>query len=96
MAKAKVTPAPQPAKEDDGTITREEVKAPKAPATPKASDVEKTKSFTAAFKGDAHVAADNWLTERDEEGAAVSFREELRREESDGGGGAVTVTVTYK
>ena len=31
MAKAKVTPAP-PAKKDDGTITREEVKAPKAPA----------------------------------------------------------------
>ena len=70
-------------KTDDGTITRDKT-TPKA--TPKASQVEKTQSFTAAFKADAHAAADHFL----------GGREELGREESDGGNEGVKVTVTYK
>ena len=44
------------------------------------------KSFTAAFKADAHAAADHFL----------GGREEVGREESDGGNEGVKVTVTYK
>ena len=78
MAKAKAVP-----KKDDGTITRD--KAGTTP-TPKASTVKKTESFTAAFKADAHVAADHFLGDR----------EELSREESDAGNEGTRVTVTYK
>ena len=78
MAKAKAIP-----KTDDGTIARDK---PAIPATPKASQVEKTESFTAAFKADAHAAADHFL----------GGREELGREESDAGNEGVRVTVTYK
>ena len=81
MARAKAAP-----KTDDGTITREEAKAPKVPSTPKASTVEKTESFTAAFKADAHAAADHFL------GGKV----EVGREESDAGNEGTRVTVTYK
>ena len=81
MARAKATP-----KTDDGTITREEAKAPKAPSTPKASTVEKTESFTAAFKAAAHAAADYFLGDK----------EEVSREESDAGNEGTRVTVTYK
>ena len=78
MAKAKATP-----KTDDGTIARDKT-PPKA--TPLASQVEKTESFTAAFKADAHAAADHFL----------GGREEVGREESDAGPDGVKVTVTYK
>ena len=78
MAKAKVLP-----KTDDGTIAWDK---PAVPATPKASQVEKTESFTAAFKADAHAAADHFL----------GGREEVSREESDGGNEGTRVTVIYK
>ena len=78
MAKAKAAP-----KTDNGTITRDKARTP---PTPKASQVEKTESFTAAFKADAHAAADHFL----------GGREEVGREESDGGNEGVKVTVTYK
>ena len=78
MAKAKAIP-----KTDDGTIARDK---PAIPATPKASQVEKTESFTAAFKADAHAAADHFL----------GGREEVGREESDAGNEGARVTVTYK
>ena len=81
MARAKAAP-----KTDDGTITRATAKAPKAPSTPRASTVEKTESFTAAFKADAHAAADNFL----------GGREEVSREESDAGNEGIRVTITYK
>ena len=81
MARAKATP-----KTDDGTITRTTPKASKAPSTPKASTVEKTESFTAAFKVDAHAAADHFLSDK----------EEVSREESDSGNEGIKVTVTYK
>jgi len=88
MAKAKATPKKETSKatEDDGTITREESATPKAPSTPKASDVEKSQSFTAAFKNDAHAAADHWL----------AGREEVSREENDAGDAGVEVTITCK
>ena len=88
MAKAKTKPAPtieSPA-ENDGTISREEAKSPKVPSTPKATDVDKSQSFTAAFKNDAHASADHWL----------GGREEISRKESDAGPDGVRVTVTYK
>ena len=78
MAKAKAAP-----KTDDGTIARDN---PAVPATPPASQVEKTESFTAAFKADAHAAADNFL----------GGREEVSREESDAGNEGIRVTITYK
>ena len=78
MARAKAAP-----KTDDGTITRN--KAATKP-TPKASAVEKTESFTAAFKADAHAAADHFLGDR----------EEVSREESDAGDEGIRVTITYK
>ena len=78
MAKVKALP-----KTDDGTISRDKA-TPKA--TPKASQVEKIESFTAAFKADAHAAADHFL----------GGREEVGREESDVGSDGTRVTVTYK
>ena len=81
MARAKAAP-----KTNDGTITRTAAKASKAEPTPKASTVEKTESFTASFKADAHAAADNFL----------GGREEVNREESDAGDEGTRVTVTYK
>ena len=78
MARAKALP-----KTDDGTITRDKTTLK---ATPPASQVEKTESFTAAFKADAHVAADHWLGDK----------EEVSREESDAGNEGIRVTVTYK
>ena len=78
MAKVKTLP-----KTDDGTIARDK---PAVPATPKASQVEKTESFTAAFKADAHAAADHFL----------GGREEVGREESDAGNEGARVTVIYK
>ena len=59
---------------------------PSEPPTPKASNVEKTESFTAAFKNDAHAAADHWL----------AGREEVSREENDAGDAGVEVTITCK
>ena len=88
MAKAKTKPAPtieSPA-ENDGTISREEAKSPKVPSTPKATDVDKSQSFTAAFKNDAHAAADHFLSDL----------EEVTREESDAGNEGTRVTVSYK
>ena len=90
MAKAKTTPKKETPTKDDGTITREEAQtskvSPSPTSTPKASDVEKTQSFTAPFKNDAHAEADHWLKDR----------EEVSREESDAGDEGVRVTVTYK
>ena len=78
MARAKAAP-----KTNDGTITRDKVTTK---ATPKASQIEKTESFTAAFKADAHAAADHFLGDK----------EEVGREKSDGVNEGVKVTVTYK
>ena len=78
MAKQKVLP-----KTDDGTIARDKARTP---PTPKASQVEKTESFTAAFKADAHAAADHFLSDK----------EEVSREESDAGNEGTRVIVTYK
>tara|TARA_R110000744_G_scaffold201151_4_gene320362 strand:- start:117 stop:395 length:279 start_codon:yes stop_codon:yes gene_type:complete len=92
MAKAKTKPAAPATTEtpvvdvDDGTISREEAKAQTSPSTPKATDVEKSESFTAAFKNDAHAAADHWLDDR----------EETSRKESNAGDDGVRVTITYK
>jgi hypothetical protein len=97
MAKAKVKAAPKKEITDtvDETITREEVKETKtepekAPPTPKASNVEKTESFTAAFKNDAHSAVDHFLKHN------TDNPEEISREESDAGDAGVRVTLTYK
>ena len=90
MAKAKATPKKEVPAEDDGTITREEAKAPTVPPTPKASDVEKTESFTAPFKGDAHAAADYFVSDKQE------VKEEISREQSSTSDGGVKVTITYK
>ena len=68
------------------TDTDATIKRNQAPSTPNASDVEKTKTFTAAFGSDAHAAADHWLGER----------EEVKREETDAGHAGAAVTVTYK
>ena len=95
MAKAKAKAAPKKETTDsvDETITREEVKetqVEKAPPTPKASNVEKTESFTAAFKNDAHAAADYFLKHN------TDNPKELKREESNAGNDGVRVTITYK
>ena len=84
-AKAKAAPKKEAPVVSDGTITRSREEA-KAPSTPKASTIEKTQSFTAAFSNDAHVAASYWL----------GSREEIKREESDAGDEGVRVTITYK
>ena len=86
MAKSKAAP-----KTDDGTIARDKLAVP---ATPKASQVEKTQSFTAAFKADAHAAADHFLGDEDDH--FVGDKEEVSREESDAGAAGVKVTVTYR
>ena len=78
MARAKAAP-----KTNDGTITRNKATTK---ATPKASEIEKTQSFTAAFRVDAHVAADHFLSDK----------KEVNREESDAGDEGTRVTVTYK
>ena len=78
MARAKAAP-----KTNDGTITRNKATTK---ATPKASEIEKTQSFTAAFRADAHVAADHFLSDK----------KEINREESDAGDEGTRVTVTYK
>ncbi len=97
MAKAKAKAAPKTETTDivDETITREDVKESKtepssAPSTPKASSVEKTESFTAAFKNDAHAAADHFLAHN------TDNPEELKREETNAGDEGVKVTITYK
>ena len=90
MAKAKTSPNKETPAKNDGTITREEVKIPKAPPTPKASDVEKTESFSAPFKNDAHAAADYFVSSKEE------VKEEISRVESSTSDGGVKVTVTYK
>ena len=90
MAKVKTTPKKETPTKDDGTITRESAKTPPAPPTPKASDVEKTESFTAPFKGDAHSAADYFVSSKGE------VKEEISREESSTSDGGVRVTITYK
>ena len=94
-AKAKAAPKKEVAEPADETITREEVKETKAepekaPPTPKASNVEKTESFTAAFKNDAHSAVDHFLKHN------TDNPEEISREESDAGDDGVRVTITYK
>ena len=92
-AKTKATPKKEEPVEDDGTITREKAQkpaAPKTPPTPKASDVEKTESFTAAFRNDAHSAADHFLKHN------TDNPEEISREESDAGDDGVRLTLTYK
>ena len=86
-AKAKTTPKKEAPVEKDETITRAKAKAP---STPKASDVEKTESFTAAFSTDAHAAADYFLKHR------TDNSEEISREESSTSDGGVKVTITYK
>ena len=78
MARAKAAP-----KTNDGTITRNKAATK---ATPKASEIEKTETFTAAFKADAHAAADSFLGDK----------EELSRGESDAGDEGTRVTVIYK
>ena len=93
-AKAKATPKKETPTTDE-TITREDVKEAKteptpAPSTPKASSVEKTESFTAAFKNDAHAAADHFLAHN------TDSPEELKREETNAGDEGVKVTITYK
>ena len=97
MAKAKAKAAPKKETTDtiDETITREEVKEAKTepasvPSTPKATSVEKTESFTAAFKNDAHAAADHFLAHN------TDNPEELKREETNAGDEGVKVTITYK
>ena len=94
-AKAKAAPKKEVAEPADETITREEVKETKAepekaPPTPKASNVEKTESFTAAFKNDAHSAVDHFLKHN------TDNPEEISREERDGGDDGVRGTLTYK
>ena len=78
MAKAKAAP-----KTDNGTITRDKGGTP---PTPKASQVEKTEYFTAAFTADSHSAADYFLSDK----------EEVSREESNAGNEGTRVIVTYK
>ena len=90
MAKAKATPKKETPTKDDGTITRESAKTPPAPPTPKASDVENTESFTPPFKGDAHSAAEYFVSSKGE------VKEEISREESSTSDGGVRVTITYK
>ena len=77
MAKAKATP--------DETIKRG---GPIAKPTPKASDVEKTQSFTAAFADDAHASAQHFINNSEIEVVGV--------EETNAGDAGTMVTVTYK
>ena len=77
MAKAKATP--------DETIKRGDTIAK---PTPKASDVEKTQSFTAAFADDAHASAQHFINTSEIEVVGV--------EETGAGNSGTMVTVTYK
>ena len=77
MAQAKATP--------DETIKRG--KTP-AKSTPKASAVEKTQSFTAAFADDAHASAQHFINNSEIEVVGV--------EETNAGDAGTMVTVTYK
>ena len=77
MAKAKATP--------DETIKRG---GTTAKSTPKASAVEKTQSFTAAFANDAHASAQHFINNSEIEVVGV--------EETNAGDSGTTVTVTYK
>ena len=91
MAKAKAKAAPKQEVPDtiEEIITEDEVKEP-TPTISKASNTEKKESFTAAFKNDAHSAADHFLKHN------IDRPEEISREESDAGNEGVRVTVTYK
>ena len=63
-AKAKATPNKEVSDTTDETIKRSETKESKveeAPSVPPVTNVEKTESFTAAFRNDAHSAADYFL-----------------------------------
>ena len=77
MAKAKATP--------DETIKRG---GTTAKSTPKASAVEKTQSFTAAFANDAHASAQHFINNNEREVVGV--------EETNAGDSGTMVTVTYK
>ena len=77
MAKAKATP--------DETIKRG---GTTAKSTPKASAVEKTQSFTAAFTADAHASAQHFINNNEIEVVGV--------EETNAGDSGTMVTVTYK
>ena len=91
MAKAKAKAAPKQEVPDtiEEIITEDEVKEP-TPTISKDSNTEKKESFTAAFKNDAHSAADHFLKHN------IDRPEEISREESDAGNEGVRVTVTYK
>ena len=92
-AKAKATPNKEVSDTTDETIKRSETKESKveeAPSVPPVTNVEKTESFTAAFKNDAHAAVDHFLKHNSDNS------EEISREESDAGDEGVRVTVTYK
>ncbi len=91
MAKAKAKAAPKQEVPDtiEEIITEDEVKEP-IPTISKASNTEKKESFTAAFKNDAHSAADHFLKHN------IDHPEEISREESDAGDEGVKVTITYK
>ena len=77
MAKAQATP--------DETIKRG---GTIAKPTPKASDVEKTQSFTAVFADDAHASAQHFINNSEVEVVGV--------EETGAGNSGTMVTVTYK
>ena len=92
-AKAKATPNKEVSDTTDETIKRSETKESKveeAPSVPPVTNVEKTESFTAAFRNDAHSAADYFLKHN------TDNPEELKREDSDAGNEGVRVTITYK
>ena len=91
MAKAKAKAVPKQEVSDitEEPITEDEVKEPTSSVS-KASNTEKKESFTAAFKNDAHSAADHFLKHN------IDRPEEISREESDAGNEGVRVTVTYK
>ena len=57
-------------------------------STPKASAVEKTQSFTAAFADDAHASAQHFINNSEIEVVGV--------EETGAGDSGTMVTVTYK
>ena len=77
MAKAKATPD-ETIKKGDTTVK----------STPKASAVEKTQSFTAAFADDAHASAQHFINNSEIEVVGV--------EETIAGDAGTMVTVTYK
>ena len=92
MAKAKAKAAPKQEVPDtiEEIITEDEVKEP-TPTISKASNTEKKESFTAAFKNDAHAAADHFLQHNSD-----NHPEEISREETNAGDEGIRVTITYK